>query len=223
MHIFFILTWMRERCKIILYLLYFSAKKRMIPSTYLSGFWNIRNCLERAIPATSLLQKQDELTHRTRWAHPQDECKEWTSFTKTDKKRRTHSYLRFWYLLSTSESGVPSDKDFIRMSEIDIIWSKAPVSIGEPGPPKPRKPKRCQLLTLFMKFCNILSSSHCQHYCQHCQHCQHCLHCPPTRSSSTMMACSVSLWGHQASNQAALRKKKGFLIVVQHWYHDNLN
>ena len=50
------------------------------------------------------------------------------------------------------------------MSEIDIIWSKAPVSIGEPGPPKPRKPKRCQLLTLFMKFCNILSSSHCQHY-----------------------------------------------------------
>ena len=56
---------MRERCKIILYLLYFSAKKRMIPSTYLSGFWNIRNCLERAIPATSLLQKQDELTHRT--------------------------------------------------------------------------------------------------------------------------------------------------------------
>ena len=97
------------------------------------------------------------------------------------------------------------------MSEIDIIWSKAPVSIGEPGPPKPRKPKRCQLLTLFMKFYNILSFYHIANIIAYIAYIAH----PPDHPRQ---------WWHALYHFEATKRRtkllweKRFLIVVQHWF-----
>ena len=47
-----------------LVVVFFSLEVNDSGYSCLSGFWNIKNCLERAIPATSSLQKQGYLTNR---------------------------------------------------------------------------------------------------------------------------------------------------------------